>query len=69
MDSLDTYRFGEVNKMDPDHLKQTACHEAGPALVCRLCGVTPALVRFLSAKPQHIRQKANNLLDFILFPL
>jgi len=48
MDSLDAYRFGEVNKMDPDHLRQTACHEAGHALVCRLCGVTPSFLTVVS---------------------
>lgn len=48
MDSLDAYRYGEVNKMDPDHLQQTACHEAGHALVCRLCGVTPSFLTVVS---------------------
>ena len=48
MDALDAYRFGEVNKMDPDHLRQTACHEAGHALICRLCGVTPSFLTVVS---------------------
>ena len=48
MDSLDAYRYGEVNKMDPDRLRQTACHEAGHALVCRLCGVTPSFLTVVS---------------------
>ena len=48
MDSLDAYRFGEVNDSDPDHLRQTACHEAGHALVCRLCGVTPSFLTVVS---------------------
>ncbi len=48
MDSLDAYRFGDVNKMNPDHLRQTACHEAGHALVCRLCGVTPSFLTVVS---------------------
>ncbi len=48
MDSLDAYRFGDVHKMDPDHLRQTACHEAGHALVCRLCGVTPSFLTVVS---------------------
>ena len=48
MDALDNFRFGEVNKMDPDHLRQTACHEAGHALVCRLCGVTPSFLTIVS---------------------
>lgn len=48
MESLDAYRFGEINKMEPDHLRQTACHEAGHALVCRLCGVTPSFLTVVS---------------------
>ena len=48
MDALDAFRFGEVNKMDPAHLRQTACHEAGHALVCRLCGVTPSFLTVVS---------------------
>lgn len=48
MDSLDAYRFGDVNKMDPGHLRQTACHESGHALVCRLCGVTPSFLTVVS---------------------
>lgn len=48
MDSLDAYRFGDVNKLDPKHLRQTACHEAGHALVCRLCGVTPSFLTVVS---------------------
>ncbi len=48
MDTLDAFRFGEVNKMDKDHLRQTACHEAGHALVCRLCGVTPSFLTVVS---------------------
>ena len=48
MDSLDAYRFGEVKDLDPDHLRQTACHEAGHALVCRLCGVTPSFLTIVS---------------------
>lgn len=48
MDSLDSYRFGDVNEMDPEDLRQTACHEAGHALVCRLCGVTPSFLTVVS---------------------
>ena len=48
MDSLDAYRFGEVKKLDPDHLRQTACHEAGHALVCRLSGITPSFLTIVS---------------------
>ena len=48
MDSLDAYRFGEVNKLESEQLRQTACHEAGHALVCRLCGVTPSFLTVVS---------------------
>lgn len=46
--ALDEYRFGEVNKKDPADLKQTACHEAGHALICRLCGSTPSFLTIVS---------------------
>ena len=48
MDALDAYRFGDVNKMDPKILEQVACHEAGHALVCRLCGSTPTFLTVVS---------------------
>jgi ATP-dependent Zn protease len=48
MDSLDAYRFGEVNKLDPAYLRQTACHEAGHALVSHLCGDTPSFLTVVS---------------------
>lgn len=48
MDTLDAFRFGEVNKMDPEHLRQTAYHEAGHALVCKLCGTTPSFLTVVS---------------------
>ena len=48
LDTLDEFRFGEVNKMDPDHLRQTACHEAGHALICRLGGNTPSFLTIVS---------------------
>ncbi len=48
LDTLDEFRFGEVNKMDPNHLRQTACHEAGHALVCRLGGSTPSFLTVVS---------------------
>ncbi len=48
MNALDRFRFGEVNQMDPDHLRQTACHEAGHALVCKLCGITPSFLTVVS---------------------
>ncbi|MBE6779029.1 MAG: AAA family ATPase [Ruminococcaceae bacterium] len=48
LETLDAFRFGEVNKMDPAYLRQTACHEAGHALVCRLCGTTPTFLTVVS---------------------
>ncbi len=48
LNTLDEFRFGEVNKMDPDHLRQTACHEAGHALICKLCGTTPSFLTIVS---------------------
>lgn len=48
MEALDAFRFGEVNKMPPEHLLQTAFHEAGHALVCRLCGTTPSFLTVVS---------------------
>ena len=38
MDAIDAFRFGEVNKIDPLKLRQTACHESGHALINRLLG-------------------------------
>ncbi|MBR6530256.1 MAG: hypothetical protein IKT43_02460, partial [Clostridia bacterium] len=48
MDTLDGFRFGEVNGMDKGALEQTACHEAGHALVARLCGTTPTFLTVVS---------------------
>ena len=48
MDALDAFRFGEVNKMEPEHLLQTATHEAGHALISRLCGTTPSFLTVVS---------------------
>ena len=48
MDALDAFRFGEVNELDPDDLRQTACHESGHALVARLLGETPAFLTVVS---------------------
>lgn len=48
MDALDSYRYGEANKLDPETLRQTACHEAGHALVCRLCGEKPSFLTVVS---------------------
>ncbi len=48
LDALDNFRFGDVRKMDEGHISQTACHEAGHALVCRLCGITPSFLTIVS---------------------
>lgn len=48
MDNLDQFRFGEINKMNAENLRQTACHEAGHALVCKLCGTTPSFLTVVS---------------------
>jgi len=48
MESVDEFRYGEIKKMDPAHVRQTACHEAGHALVCRLCGTTPSFLTIVS---------------------
>ena len=46
--ALDTFRFGEVNKIDPAALRQTACHESGHALVSRILGSTPSFLTVVS---------------------
>jgi len=48
MDALDAFRFGDVKDTDPEDLRQTACHEAGHALICRLCGTTPSFLTIVS---------------------
>ncbi len=48
LEALDAFRFGDVNKMEPEKLRQTACHEAGHAIVCRLCGITPTFLTIVS---------------------
>ncbi len=48
MEAVDEFRYGEIKKMDPSHVRQTACHEAGHALVCRLCGTTPSFLTIVS---------------------
>ena len=50
MDALDAFRFGEVNEYDPEDLKQTACHEAGHALVSQLLGETPSFLTVVARK-------------------
>ncbi len=48
LDTLDSYRYGEINKTSEDELRSCACHEAGHALVSRLCGVTPLFLTVVS---------------------
>jgi len=48
LDALDNFRYGEINKMRSKELRQTACHEAGHALICRLCGTTPSFLTVVS---------------------
>lgn len=48
MDALDAFRFGEVNDLDPNSLRQTACHESGHALVAGLLGETPSFLTVVS---------------------
>lgn len=48
MDALDAFRFGEVNKMSEDQLRQTAFHESGHALVTKLLEGTPAFLTVVS---------------------
>ncbi|MBR3299612.1 MAG: AAA family ATPase [Clostridia bacterium] len=48
MDALDEFRFGELNKVDENSLRQTACHEAGHALVTRLLGKKVAFLTIAS---------------------
>lgn len=48
LDMIDAFRFGEVNKMPEDRLRQTACHESGHALVNRLLGSTPLYLTVVS---------------------
>ena len=48
LDALDSFRFGEVNELDPSILRQTACHESGHALVSHLLGETPSFLTVVS---------------------
>lgn len=48
LDTLDSYRFGSIKEMDDSDVIQTACHEAGHALICRLCGETPTFLTIVS---------------------
>ena len=48
MDALDGFRYGEINKLDPNSLRQTACHESGHALVNRLLGKKIAFLTIVS---------------------
>ena len=48
LDILDAYRYGDVNEMSEDKVRQTACHESGHALVYRLYGITPSYLTVVS---------------------
>ena len=48
MDTFDSFRFGAINDIDPTALRQTACHEAGHALVTKLLGEMPAFLTVVS---------------------
>ena len=48
MDTLDEFRFGDVRDHSEEELRQTACHEAGHALVSWVCGVKPLFVTVVS---------------------
>lgn len=48
MEALDTFRFGEVSTIDRKSLRQTACHEAGHALVYALSGEMPSFLTVVS---------------------
>ena len=48
MDMIDAFRFGDVNKITDERLRQTACHESGHALVNRLLGSTPLYLTVVS---------------------
>lgn len=48
MNFLDFFRYGDEKEFNPDSVRQTACHEAGHALMYRLCGGTPSFVTIIS---------------------
>ncbi len=48
LDSVDEFRYGEINEYDPDVLRQTACHESGHALINRLLTKTPSYLTIVS---------------------
>lgn len=48
LDILDAYRYGDINEMSDERVRQTACHESGHALIYRLCGITPTYVTVVS---------------------
>ena len=48
LDALDAFRYGDVKNMDESALRQTACHEAGHALVSWICGVKPLFMTIVS---------------------
>lgn len=48
LDTLDFFRYGEINDSSEDEIRACACHEAGHALVSRLFGVTPSFLTVVS---------------------
>ncbi|MBE6756509.1 MAG: AAA family ATPase [Ruminococcaceae bacterium] len=48
LDVLDSYRYGDIREMSEDHLRQTAYHESGHALIYRLNGHTPTYLTVVS---------------------
>ena len=48
LDMIDSFRYGEINKMKPETMKRIAYHESGHALVYRLLGNTPSYLTVVS---------------------
>lgn len=48
IESLDAYRYGEEKEFEPDNIRQTACHEAGHALLNWLSGDVPTYLTIVS---------------------
>lgn len=46
--TVDENKHGKENKSSEDDMKRTAIHESGHALVCYLCGITPAYLTIIS---------------------
>ena len=48
MDALDSFRFGDIRKINEAELRQTAYHEAGHALINTILGNVPAFLTIVS---------------------